>query len=35
MPADTSDWDVFIDDLRRIRRTPYVFYRECAHELAA
>lgn len=35
MAADTSDWDVFLGDLRLLRRTPYRYYRECAHELAA
>lgn len=35
MPADTSDWDEFISVLHSIGQTPYRFFREAAHELAA
>lgn len=35
MPADTSDWDAYIQQLEDARRTPYRLFRVAAKELAA
>ena len=35
MPADTSDWDAYIQQLEDARQTPYRLFRVAAKELAA